>query len=167
MPEQIQSDLFHVVDLDAERKEIRRFTVNQKTDPRMLWAQYGKPPEARARYIWNASRGPDVPKPKTLSQLLTMTPRKRPVGLRVDGRHPPRNLTPKSADQGLIADILDDIETRLEREKGPVIVHLFDPPPPLREGGRRIDFNSEITAACARHDRVQVRYVDAADWALP
>lgn len=171
MTTQAQSDLFHVVDLDADRRELRRFTVDKTKSPGGLWPLYGKPAEARARYIWNASRGPEIPKPKTLRQLLTMTPRKRPAGLRVDGGHPPRKLTDSQNSRfgsvrGLLSDAIDHIRHRLETETGPVIVHLFDPEPHIREDWRKVDVNRELRIAFIHQDRVQFCYVDPADWAL-
>lgn len=150
-----QSDLFYLVDIDMDGKELFRTRLDCRTrDFRKAYT--GKPPHARARYIWAASRGPDVPKPKPLSALRT----------RLHRSHPPRELTHLNQNRSMLVDIVQHIESRLRTETGSIIVHLFHPEPLIRGAGRLIHFNAELRSALSRHGRIEFRYVDPADWAL-
>jgi len=141
-----QQALFNVVDLDDKRRESRRMVTAGAFSFKYL---PDRQPGTKARYIFLAERGADVPKPKRLSDLRT----------RKDFSSGPLKRDP-------VALMVKHYQTLAERTEGPVIVSLFDD---FKVSPKVAKINCEVRGclrakSSALADRFEFHYVDPADW---
>jgi len=131
--------LFNVVDLDEKRRESRRMVTAGAFSFRYL---PDRQPGTKARYIFLAERGSEVPKPKRLSDL----------------RSPKREtLAPWVK---VVDKIVKFYQIKAETQKdGIITVSLFSEGKSLRQA----EINSRVRALLDS-GRFVFRYVDPADW---